>query len=175
MVLAFGNAVENPLMASQKDPSRKLGVINMISSNTQAGLGNNYMRQVDFNNTNADVTLVEINGMNGFPGAAVVKVVAVCKTNLASAGGCNISVGVDGGEEVFIPLTDCTTIASGEVWVDATSDKKVESYAQVAKLIVSGGKNIKLFIEDAKQVDSGSIHFFISASPLGESQVQPGV
>ena len=173
MPLGFGDENFNPELSQFKDQNKKLGAISNINMTTSLGLGTPYFQMVNFNNTTADQTLLEINGMDGFPGAAVVQVIAVCKTGLSSAGGCNISIGVDGVEEAFVPLTDCTTIGAGEIWLDATCDKKVEGWAGVTKKIVSDGKDLKVFIEDGKQVDSGEIHFFIMAAPLGMSQVQP--
>jgi len=173
MVLGLGDNTFNPDLSDFKDQNKKLGAISNINMISSVALGSPYFQMVNFNNTSSDQTLLEISGMDGFPGAAVVQVIAICKTGLSSAGGCNISIGVDGVEEAFVPLTDCTTIGAGEVWLDATCDKKVESFSQVAKFIVSDGKDLKLFIEDGKQVDSGEIHFFIIAAPLGMSQVQP--
>jgi len=119
-------------------------------------------KAVTFNNTDADVTLFTVTG------DVIVRVIAICKTAVASAGGCNISVGIAGATAAIIALTDCTQLAQNEIWHDASPDSLIEamSIAGAAGFIISGGSDIVLDVEAAKQVDSGAVTFYCLWTPL---------
>ena len=118
-------------------------------------------KAVTFNNTDADVTLFTVTG------DVIVRVIAICKTAVASAGGCNISVGITGATAAIIPLTDCTLLAADEIWHDNSPDSKIEpmTIAGAVGFVVSS-QTITLFVEAGKQVDSGAVAFYCLWTPL---------
>lgn len=117
------------------------------------GIGSGIARKtVTFANTGEDVTLFTVTG------DVIVRLVAVCGTNLASAAGAN--VGVDAGAVALIADTDCTLIDAGEIWHDTTPDANAEATSVMKEYIISNGVDITLDVETAKQVDSGVINFY---------------
>ena len=123
------------------------------------GIGGAIARKtVTFLNTDADVDLFTVTG------TVFIKLVAVCTTNVASAAGCTI--GIDAGTVVIIPDTDCTLLAAGEIWHDATPDASVELLSIMKEFIISNGVDIAIDVETAKQVDSGVVEFYCIYSPL---------
>lgn len=123
------------------------------------GIGSGIVRKtVTFNNTAADVNLFTVTG------TIIGRLVAVCKTDLTSAGGCN--VGVDAGAAALIADTACTAIDAGEIWHDATPDASVEAVTVMKEYIIANGTAITLDVEGAKQVDSGAIEFYLIWSAL---------
>jgi len=127
-----------------------------IASNA---LGQAIVRKtVTFDDTDADVNLFTVTG------DVIVKLVAVCGTSVASAGGANI--GVDAGTVAMIADTDCTTLAAGEIWHDASPDASAELLSVMKEFIIANGTDIVLDVENAKQVDSGVINFYCLWTPL---------
>jgi len=99
-------------------------------------------------------------------GDVILRVFGICKTNLASAGGCNVEVGVAGTTGKFITTTDATAIDANEIWHDATPDASIEADTVSATYIVSGGQDI--ILTPSAQVDSGEIDFYCQWRPLSE-------
>lgn len=126
------------------------------------GLGeaNIAIKDVTFNNTDADVPLFTVTG------DVLVRVIAVCKTDLTSAGGCNASVGVAGNTAGIIALTDVTTIDQDEVWTAAAPATKVTamSASPIVGFVVPSGLDILL--TRTAQIDAGRIVFYCLWSPL---------
>lgn len=108
-------------------------------------------KTVTFTNQAADVNLFTVTG------AVIAKIIAICDTNVESAGGCNI--GVDAGGVAIIADTDCTSLEAGDIWHDNTPDSSVEALTVLKEYIVANGTTILLDVEAAKQVDSGAITF----------------
>lgn len=118
-------------------------------------------QEIIFNNTGANVTLFPVTG------DVVVRVFAVCKITVASAGGCNISVGVQGAPAAIIALTDCTMLAEDEIWHDNSPDSKIEAMTIAGAVgFVISNQNIVLAVEAGKQVDSGAVAFYCLWTPL---------
>jgi ABC-type transporter Mla MlaB component len=117
------------------------------------GIGGGIARKtVTFANSGADVPLFTVTG------DVITRLVAVCGTSLASAGGCNIAVVANA-----IPMianTDCTLIIAGEIWQDATPDAEVELLSTMKEYIIADGNDISIDVENAKQVDSGVLNFY---------------
>lgn len=128
-------------------------VTSLTSFIAGGGIGSGIARKiVTFSNTNADVNLFTVTG------SVIIRLVAVCTTVVASAGGCNI--GVDVGAIAVIADTDCTLLAEGEIWHDATPDAIAELTSVIKEYVVSNGTDVVLDVETAKQVDSGVIGFY---------------
>ena len=115
-------------------------------------------KAVTFINTAADVPLFTVTG------TVIIKLVAVCITNLASAGTCTI--GVDAGTAALIVDTACTLLAAGEIWHDVTPDASVELTSVMKEYIIANGVDISLDLEAAHQVDSGVLEFYCIYIPL---------
>ncbi|MDD5016892.1 MAG: hypothetical protein PHO15_02185 [Eubacteriales bacterium] len=117
------------------------------------GIGSGIARKtVTFSNTGADVDLFTVTG------DVIVRLVAVCATNLASAAGCTIAVVANA--VALIATTASTDIAAGEIWHDASPDSEVEATSVMAEFIISDGNDISIDVETAKQVDSGVLNFY---------------
>ena len=139
---------------------QKLDNIAIALDGLQKAGGNGKQRAiktVTFANTAVDEVLFVVTG------TVIVRLIAVCKTNVASAGGCNI--GVDCGAAAMIADTDCTLLAAGEIWHDATPDAVAELITVMKEYVICG-TNIVLDVETAKQVDSGVIDFYCVYAPL---------
>ncbi len=119
-------------------------------------------KTVTFANTDADVVLFTVTG------TVIVRLCAVCTTNLASSAGCDISVGVTGDLAALIPVTDCTAIDAGEIWYDAAPGSSVMDMVLMKEFVLANGVDIILDVETAAQVDSGVIEFYCVWSPLSD-------
>lgn len=97
-------------------------------------------------------------------GDVIVRVFGVCKTNLASAGGCNVELGISGTTAALIATTVATAIDLNEIWHDASPDAQIEAESVRKDFIISGGSDIILTL--SAQVDSGRIDFYCEWEPL---------
>jgi hypothetical protein len=116
--------------------------------------GNLVRKSVTFANSTVSVALFTVSG------DVVFKLIAVCETDLTSAGACNMSVGVVGDTAGIIALTDVTTIDAGEVWTaaaPATKDAAVMSERATGQSILA---------TLSAQVDAGKINFYCIWAPL---------
>lgn len=96
-------------------------------------------------------------------GAAIVKVIGICTTDLAGTGG--LEVGVTGSTAGIIALTAGTGINQKEIWHDATPDAFVEASTVLAEKIVSS--NI-IGTVSTGDITSGVIKFICLWKPLTE-------
>ncbi len=111
-----------------------------------------------FSNTTGTQTLFTVTG------DVIVKVIAVCTTNCASAGACNVEVGIAGSTGTIIATTDVTLLADREIWHDATPDSEIEALSVMSETIISDSNNIILTL--SAQIDSGAISFYCMWTPL---------
>lgn len=134
-------------------------VVDNIYTDTQNLLGGAYLRKtLEFANTTGTQALFTITG------TVKIQLFAVCKTNLESAGGCNIKLTTTSAFE-FIAYTDCTTLEAGEVWNDTTSTTKIERfYDAVFEYVIGDGADVQL--ELSAQVDSGLMDFYLKVEKL---------
>ena len=140
---------------ANSDLVTRLAAITTAIANLAAGggFGTGIARKtVTFANATVDIPLFTVTG------DVIVKLVAVCGTNVASAGGANI--GVDAGAVALIADTDCTQLAAGEIWHDTSPDASAEAITVLKEFIIANGTDIVLDIQSEKQVDSGVINFY---------------
>ena len=97
-------------------------------------------------------------------GHVAVKLIAVCITNVASAGAANIEVGIAGATSTIIATTVATAVDAEEIWHDATPDAKIELLSVAAEYIITDGSDI--ILTPSAQVDSGVIAFYLDYAPL---------
>jgi hypothetical protein len=148
----------------------KVDSVGVLSSTMQldvtaikAAVGAGVVRKVVlFNNTGADVDLFTVTG------AVKIKLYSVCTAGLDSAAGCNI--GLKAGTHEFIAATDCTTLDTGEIWNDISPTTTIERFYDAAfEYVIGDGADITLDVEGAKQVDSGTLEFYIEYTALSSN------
>lgn len=116
------------------------------------------IKSLTFSDTTGAQTLFTVTG------DVILRVFGICKVNLASAGSCNIEVGVAGATSQFITTTDATAVDANEIWHDATPDASIEADTVSATYIVSNGQDI--ILTPSAQIDSGRIDFYCQWRPL---------
>jgi hypothetical protein len=114
----------------------------------------------DFDGTLHDSNLFTVTG------DVVVRVIAVCTTDLTFAANAAIKVGIAGGAQV-IALTDLTTqaLTAREIWHDATPDSEIEATSVFKDMFVTDGNDITLSVEVAN-VNTGVILFYLYWYPV---------
>ena len=91
-------------------------------------------------------------------GDVIVRIIAVVKTNCASAGACNAEVGIAADTDAILPATDVTLLAAQEIWHNATPDSEIEALVTFREYIITDGNDI--IITPSAQIDSGAISFY---------------
>jgi hypothetical protein len=117
-------------------------------------------KELTFSNDTGTVSLFTVTG------DLLVKIVPVCKTNVASAAAGNIEMGVSGDTNAMIAATTGTDIDANEIWVDASPDSNIEPMSTVREYIISNSDNVILTL--SAQIDSGAITFYCYWSPLSD-------
>lgn len=99
-------------------------------------------------------------------GQVIVKVIAVCTTNLTFDANATIELGIGGGSEI-IATTDLTVaaLAAKEIWHDTTPDAEIEALSTMKEYIITDGNDIQLDCGVAN-VTGGVIEFYCLWSPL---------
>jgi hypothetical protein len=99
-------------------------------------------------------------------GEVIVRIVAVCTTNLGFDANATIEVGIGGGSEI-IATTDLTAqaLTAKEIWHDATPDSEIEAISVLKEYIITDGNDITLDCGVAN-VTSGVIKFYCLWTPL---------
>lgn len=96
-------------------------------------------------------------------GIVAVKILGLCTLSLVSAGGGTIQLGTVGSLASFIAATTATTIATGELWVDATADTDSELASGVAERIIAGSIQESINVAD---ITAGNINYYAWWWPL---------
>ena len=135
--------------------------VDIIKEATDVGcLGKTIARKtVTFSNTTGTVNLFTVTG------DVLVKIVAVCTTNVASAAAANVEVGIAGSTGSIIPTTLSTDLADREIWHDNSPDSEIEAFSDASReYIISDGNDVVLTL--SAQVDSGALNFYCIYTPL---------
>lgn len=114
----------------------------------------------DFDGTGNPFTIATVTG------SVLVKVMAVCTTNLAGAT-ATLEVGIAGDTAEIIAQSTATDIDAGELWHDATPDSGIETSSVIAEKIIVNGADIIGTVGTAN-ITSGVIDFYIFWKPLAE-------
>jgi hypothetical protein len=117
-------------------------------------------KELTFSNNTGTVSLFTVTG------DVLVRVVPICKTNIASAAAGNIEMGVSGDVNAMISSTLGTDIDANEIWVDTTPDVNIEALDTMRSYIISNGDDIILTL--SAQIDSGAITFYCFWTPLSD-------
>ena len=132
-------------------PQNKSGEINItFDGGTADAIG-------DQSGTNNPYTLATVTG------TVELVIIATCTTNLVSAGGGSLEVGVAGATAVLIAQSTATDIDAGEIWHDASPDAAVEVSTVITRKIVT--KDVIMTVGTA-DITAGVIKFDIFWNPI---------
>jgi hypothetical protein len=136
------------------DPNRYRLVSNTV---TFAGATPNAIG--DFDGTGNQVTVFTVTG------EVLVRVTAICTTDLVFAANATIELGTAANE--IIATTDLTSegLAAKEIWHDATPDSEIELYSTSREYVITDGNDITLTVGVAN-VNSGVIAIYCDWRPL---------
>ena len=113
---------------------------------------NKVVKEITFNNDVGTLTLFTVTG------DARVNIIAVCKTNLASAALGNIRLGVIGNTNAMINDTLASDLDANEFWNDQSPTDVIQVKDRVRGYDISNGNDIILTLD--AQIDSGAITFY---------------
>ncbi len=109
-------------------------------------------KSLTFSNDTGTVNLFTVTG------DVEIRLIAICKTNVASAAAANIELGVSGDTNAMIASTLATDLDANEIWNDASPTVNIEAMSTSRDYIISNGDDIILTLD--AQVDSGAITFY---------------
>ena len=94
-------------------------------------------------------------------GQVIIRIVAVCTTNLGFDANATIAVGIAGAVSTIIAVTDLTVQAliAKEIWHDATPDAEIEAMSVMKDFIITDGNDIILTCGVAN-TNTGVIEFY---------------
>lgn len=141
------------------------GYINMtvhrMSQRGYYGLGEyKATKELTFSNDTGTVSLFTVTG------DVLVRVVPVCKTNVASAAAANVEMGVSGDTDAMIASTTATDIDANDIWHDASPDSNIEALSVAREYLIVNSDDIILTL--SAQVDSGAITFYCWWTPMSD-------
>lgn len=96
-------------------------------------------------------------------GDVAVTILAVCKTNLASAAAANMTLGVVGNTDAMIVSTVATELDANEFWNDTSPTDEIQTSDRRRVYDISNGNDVVLTLD--AQVDSGAITFYCFWTP----------
>ncbi len=129
-----------------------------VIKNVEA-LGKNFLLQnITFSNDNGTVNVFTVTG------DVIVRVIAVCTTNVASGADGYIELGISADADAMIASTQATELDAREIWNDTVSTREIESADSIRSYIIVDGNDIILTL--SAQVDSGVIAFYCFWTPL---------
>lgn len=118
-------------------------------------------KSLTFSNDTGTVSLFTVTG------DVLVRIIPICKTNLASAAAANIELGVSGDTDAMIAATVATDIDANETWIDASPDSNIEAASTGRDYFISNGDDVILTL--SAQVDSGAIDFVCFWNPISDN------
>ena len=113
---------------------------------------NKVVKEITFNNDVGTLALFTVTG------DARVNIIAICKTNLASAALGNIRLGVIGNTNAMINDTLASDLDANEFWNDQSPTDVIQVKDRVRGYDISNGNDIILTLD--AQIDSGAITFY---------------
>ncbi len=115
-------------------------------------------KTLTFSNDTGTVNLFTVTG------DVIVRIIAVCTTNVASGADGYIEMGISADVDAIIASTQATEIDAREIWNDSVSSREIEVVDSVRGYIITDGNDIILTL--SAQVDSGVIAFYCFWTPL---------
>jgi len=121
-------------------------------------VGQKTTKALTFANDTGTVSLFTVTG------DVRVNIIAICKTNVASAAAANIRMGVSGNDQAMISDTLATDLDANEFWNDQSPTSNIQAGDRVRSYDISNGDDVILTLD--AQVDSGAITFYCLWTPL---------
>ena len=91
-------------------------------------------------------------------GDVLIRIIPVITTDLTSAAGANIKLGVVGETDAMIVDSLATDLDARGIWVDQTPDHEIEPVERIRGYIVTNGNDVILTLD--AQIDTGVIAFY---------------
>lgn len=140
-------------------PYGSLDTFNCIKASPTAFAGGTTGARGDDGGANDPLTLFTVTG------DVEVGIFGVCTTDLVSAGGGTLEVGVTGNTAALIPQTTATTIDANEIWLDASPSVGVDVTDSLSFFFVVNGLDIIETIGTA-DITAGQIYYVCLWRPL---------
>lgn len=122
-------------------------------------LGINRLEQnITFDNDTGNVSLFTVTG------DVMVSVIPIITTDVTSAAGGLIRLGVVGNTDAMIVDSLSTNLDARGIWVDQTPDNEIEPFERIRRYIITDGNDILLTL--SAQIDTGVIRFYCYWTPL---------
>lgn len=121
-------------------------------------IGERLIKELTFSNDTGTLTLFTVTG------DVMVRIVPICKTNVASAAAANVELGVSADTDAILAATVATDLDANEIWIDTTPTTTIEAESTRRDYIISNGDDVILTL--SAQVDSGAITFYCFWIPL---------
>lgn len=115
-------------------------------------------KALTFSNDTGTVNLFTVTG------DVRVNIIAICKTNVASAAAANISLGISTNTQAMISNTLATDLDANEFWNDNSPSNNIQAADRIRSYDISNGDDVILTL--SAQVDSGAITFYCFWTPL---------
>jgi hypothetical protein len=115
-------------------------------------------KTLTFSNTSTAQNLFTVTG------DVIIKIIAVCTTNVASAAAGAVAVGTAITTSGVIAETTGTDLDAREIWHDSSPDSELEAFSTMREYIVTDGNDITL--TPTAQIDSGVVVFYCYWIPL---------
>jgi hypothetical protein len=114
----------------------------------------------DFDGTSKTVNLFTVTG------DVVIRLIAVCTTDVTHAANATIEVGIGAGSQI-IATTNLTTqeMTAREIWHDATPDSEIEAISVFKDMFITDGNDIQLDT-DVANTNTGVIVFYLYWYPV---------
>lgn len=119
------------------------------------------VKELTFDDDTGTLTLFTVTG------DVQVYIVAVCKTDLASAAAANMRLGIVGNTDAMIVDTLATELDANEIWNDQSPSDKIQASDRAREYDISNGNNIVLTLD--AQIDSGAITFYCYFTPYSNN------
>jgi hypothetical protein len=129
-----------------------------VIKNVEA-LGKNFtIQDITFTNDTGTVNVFTVTG------DVIVRIIPVITTDLTSAAGANIRLGVIGSTDAMIVDSTSTDLDARGIWVGQTPDNEIEPVERIRAYIITDGNDVVMTLD--AQVDTGVIRFYCFWTPL---------
>lgn len=152
-------ATDNSILSNVMNVAKTSSItVNSPNDYLVRGFGQIATKALTFSNDTGTVSLFTVTG------DVIVRIVPICKTNVASAAAGSIELGVSGDVNAMIASTTGTDIDANEIWHDASPDSNIEAESVSRNYLISNGDDVILTL--SAQIDSGAITFYCFWVPL---------
>ncbi len=121
-------------------------------------LGEIVRKTITFANDTGTVSVFTVTG------DVIVRIVPICKVDVASAAVGSIELGTSNDVDAMITSTLGTDLDQDEIWVDGSPDSEIEPMSAIREYIISNGDDVILTL--SAQIDTGEIDFSCFWFPL---------